>query len=469
MSNRDRALSNLTTMLNPGWVAPSVFPEAGHPYDLVEKKGVEAKFFDISSAISRELSEAAKSATTRKDDALVLRPWAENLSPEIRLAQIEKTFAVNEAMIEALVTHLADHVVIREELRSQAEAARHQASVENRRIPEYTEDFAAKLVLEGVVLKDVRFMSKARVGRVAALIRGFSEDVGEAYPTIADTAAIVPESDVLNAPAAEIGSIVPKSPSKVEDSIGRIELGISRVRADALALAALLPPSPTSPQSPSADARSSSIGSETDDAASIEGAIVDAKAGLDMPDMVSAGSPSPSLDERSPPVAEPVPPAVQPVLELPLVPLPAAPPPSSAPTSTQPARRWDVIDLGALEYEIVERPASSDTDTAALRMVLPDVSSMRELALDHGVEKTLADNVESYGALDLAGQLLDSWATRTERRLSEAERLVWLFLLVAVRDPAKVSLEDPRKLFDGIVLPGPAGSSRVREIRSKKG
>lgn len=406
MSNRQKAIANLMVAANPEVVAPTVFPKAGAPYDLIEEMGVEAKFSAICDGISGGLGFAGDSAATRSGEAAGLRPWLDDVSPLIRLESIEAEYARNEAVIDALTAHLVEHVVIREDLRAQAERARRHAAVENRRIPEFLEDFAQRLVAAGVIKGDLRFLSKARFDGIVALIRGLAENGGDGSPLIAGS--------------------VPEGGREMVFPHGRDDVGSAGA--------------PEADRMPDIETPISGEGHSGDGSRPLTGdGPVPQEGGSDVP------------DEEPEVMAEPVPEVVAELVQ-PVV--PQAPP-----------GRWDVIDVERLGYRIEDDSPSSDEELSVLRMRLPEVDSIRDLALPQGLEKTMLENVEAYGDLGIADRLVRSWAKRENVRMTDAEVRVWVFLLVIARGFGKQPDDDALGAYDGLVLPGRKGSARIRRVR----
>lgn len=418
MSHRQRQISNLVTARDPEARAPSVFPRAGAPYALIEESGVEAKFSAITKIISGGLGNAVAEATTRSHDLSPLRPWPSQASPENQLSMIDAEYAVNEAVINALTAHLVEHLVIREDLRQQAEMVRRAAEAETRRIPEFMVDFASRLIASGVIKGDLRFLAKDKFEQIVTLIRGLSEN----------DAALAPE-------AIESGVDQP-SPTLTPIELNSIESPISGATEE---------PPAGAPDAPLADPVE--LPSEAVESVA-EGSLP--RGSDQVPDQLErAGDSDGQIATEGPENLEK----------------------SAAPSaiSEEPKGRWDALDLKDLPYEIFERPAVSEADIEALKMRLPEVHSLRELALTTGAEKSMVDSVEDFADFSLARKFMEAWSARVKRRMTGDETRAWIFLLVAIRNPSRAARRDTDRQFAGLVLPGPTGSSKVREIRVKQG
>jgi len=129
--------------------------------------------------------------------------------------------------------------------------------------------------------------------------------------------------------------------------------------------------------------------------------------------------------------------------------------------------RWDTIGAQELHYDIIERTPENEDERRALGMKLPEVTTLHELALPRGVERSMADSADEFGDIQLGNKLLAAWSQRTGTRLTDQEKRAWVFLLVALRNPQRASRRDAERQFDGLVIPGPSGRATVREIRRR--
>ncbi|MBY0282803.1 MAG: hypothetical protein K2W81_02420 [Sphingomonas sp.] len=125
---------------------------------------------------------------------------------------------------------------------------------------------------------------------------------------------------------------------------------------------------------------------------------------------------------------------------------------------------WGDIDVSHTGYRIEERLMSSDEDLAVTRMQLPPDRSMMALAPPTGIEMSFAEGAESDRNGLLAQRFLDKYCTRMKVGMTEQERRLWLFLLFEESTPT-VELQMGRNgFFDGVMMPGPEGSSIVRRL-----
>lgn len=124
---------------------------------------------------------------------------------------------------------------------------------------------------------------------------------------------------------------------------------------------------------------------------------------------------------------------------------------------------WDIVEVTGTGYRLVEYEVASVEDAAALRFQLPDNRSMRAMALPSTLEETLAIGAEDDGNGVLAQRFVGRHCARTSRELTEEERRMWLFLLFEINAPQNHQL-GRAGFFDGVRLPGPAGTNRIRRL-----
>lgn len=124
---------------------------------------------------------------------------------------------------------------------------------------------------------------------------------------------------------------------------------------------------------------------------------------------------------------------------------------------------WDIIDVTGTGYRIEEDEVRSTEDAAALHLQLPDDRSMRTMAIPMSLEETLAVGAEDDENGVWAQRFVGQHCARTARELTEEERRLWLFLLFEIKTSPEHQL-GRAGLFDGVRLPGPAGTNRIRRL-----
>lgn len=439
----------MTVVHDPASAGQMVFGEGATAEDLIEAPGIEAKLEAISGKIASRLGMTLEQARNRRDsetgvdEALVaLRPWADQEIPENVVSSAEQQFYANDRVISALLAHLVEHVVIGEELRSIAASARRRAADELDRVPPVMVDFVNRLMASGVVIDDVRKMSRQRLAAVVAAIKGVEEasvmpDVepvpmgGSAIPDKAvsafgdETVFFRNDSDEVVSGNLEGDDQVPGSLSGEMDDKPELDSGLPAVT---------VVPEPVEAALQDVDGVALEDGSE-------QGSGI-----VGMGDLDASHRSDDTLME---PVSEPVD-------ELAL----------EAPVAPRPKGRWDDIDLTPLGYRIEEAVASSDADREALRIRLPDVSSLREMALPKSPEVMMADGVEGQKDRIIYDKFVRRYTDRTGERMSEMERRIIALLLVDLPTGGVGRMIGANGWYHGIVLPGPEGSTRVRRVWS---
>lgn len=146
---------------------------------------------------------------------------------------------------------------------------------------------------------------------------------------------------------------------------------------------------------------------------------------------------------------------------------------SAGPASVQvpvvpagPAGRWDSFDLGDLPYRISERIASSEEDAAALRFRLPEQGGMRDLPGVVGVLNALATQALNERDGRVGERFVTRWAERAKVPLTDEEVRIWCFLLMELKHIRAGDSMTPAGWYHGLILPGPVGTARVRQLVS---
>jgi len=197
-------LARMTVAYEPENAHPIIFSEGFKASDFIEPLGIEGKFAALSTKLSERLEEAREKAKTRRDSdgdtartLKELRQWASNDLPEKVLYTCENHLYANERVISALLAHLADHVILGEELKSIAFAARQRAEDELKEISPALVNFTNGLIACGITGRDVHKMSKERLAVIVSAIRGTSaqHEIG-GIPSIPEAPSVSPQNGV---------------------------------------------------------------------------------------------------------------------------------------------------------------------------------------------------------------------------------------------------------------------------------
>lgn len=422
-------IGNMVVAHDPESVGEIVFADVDRDVELIEDVGLPTKLARISELVGLRLGisqsdveSASDSEDPAKGSLASLRPWADGELPINVIIAAERHAHSNDRIVAALVSHLIQHVAIGEELRSLAASARRRAADELADVPNGMVVFIQELMAAGVVTKDVRDLSRTRMAAVVAALKG--RDVAE---VIDDVPVVIPRARSSSIPDGDIALPGVEDDRVLEGSSTPVEV----------------PSAPNSEISGEVPDSNSAITGEAPDKVGLEG-IGDAV----MPAEIAASDPSP----------EPANDPVQPVGPIePPVPLPVVQPPV-------PQGRWDVLDMTGLGYVIEEKMAESDDELRAIRYALPEVSTLSELAAPGSAEVNIALGVENQMDRDLAATFFTRWCRRTSVQMTEEQKRIWTLLLVEMplRDRGRRIGEDG--WFDGLLMPGPKGTARVRRI-----
>jgi len=558
-------LARMALAFEPENTHPIIFNDKFCALDQIEPLGIDAKFAGISHKLLKLLENArekAKFAAGSEDgigSALMgLRQWASDDLPEKVVHACEKHLYANERVISALLAHLAERVVISEEIKSIAFAARQRAEDELRAIPPVMVDFANRLIAAGISGIEVRKISKERLAAVIGAIRETSADaeIG-AIPCIPDDKSLFPDKYVSSSSKSDVSDDVrnvfigkPQNggyPSVSPDSAAAAGNTGAKSNGDGFVPGDLgspgtviLPPyrgqiaGDLSVQDATAPAVNPSDGEARGAAAQMDFSLVGVgvkSAGSDVsqaltgpveqPSMTTTGpveqpsmtplsrlpsevpaqfpagspfaseapaqilAPSPIVADETKPLADRTVSAAQkPASMLDLlssdrgvrdagsggngvagqealpekVALPVVPP--------GPRGMWDDLDLTPFGYRIEEAVASTDADMEALRIRLPETRLLQDLAVPRTQEHMVAEAVVNQRDRLLMDRFIRDYTARTGIRISEMEKRIWCLLLIDLKMGLGGRLAGKNGWFNGIVLPGPAGSTRVRRIWS---
>lgn len=421
---------------DPSSAGKMVFGDGFTGDELVEAVGVEDKIKAISGKIASRLGNAADLAKNVRDSELsgdgtlaLLRPWLDQEVPENVVSSCEQQYFANERVISALFSHLVEHIVIGEDLRLVASAARRRASDELQRIPPVMIDFVNRLMASGVVVDDVWKMSKKRLGEVVAAIKGVDPSAvmadvdavpGNTFSSEDGRTSISRKSDADSEDAPEV-AFEPVS----EEAVEHVDSGRPDNDADALVEGSV--------HGLIEDSEGVGSPSETSQSDGSQDTGSQGETGLDEPSSEGVEEPAEQVIDTP---SEPV----------------------------RPKGRWDDLDLSALGYSIEETVASSDADREALRMTLPAVTTLRELALPRSAEMAFMDGIETQKDRVIMDKFIRRFEGRMNVRISEMEKRVIALLLVDLPTNGAGRQMGANGWYDGIVLPGAEGSSRVRRI-----
>ena len=385
-TKREEILANMAIVLDPSAYGKIVFRNSATAEDLIQAPGVEAKLNELSRIIAERLESVRKdaeslAATDRAAGGSIasLRSWANDETPGKVIHQCELQSYANDRVIAALQAHLVEHVVIGEELRSIAHAARRRAADELRQLSCGMEEWAIRLGAGGVVDEDVRKMSKKKMAAVISLIKDSTE--ADAMEALAD---------------------VPMDPLPFP------EFDVSSLNGD-------------------------SVGDEGQPDEVISAASsFDHKAEHDHGARGAGYGKMPAID---------------------------------APKS-HPKNQWDDLDLTALGYRIEEADPSTGADMEALQMRLPEVSTIRELAMPRSPEMMMVDGIEGQKDRIIFDKFVRRYCDRNGLLISEMEKRALGLLLVDLPSPGPDRNLGRNGWYHGIVLPGVSGSNRVRRVVS---
>lgn len=387
-----------------------VFADPVTQETIVEDAGIEAKLAGISAIIEQRLGKVSAEAVLRRDSeggpdgALTgLRAWADQDFPENVVHACEQHYYANDRVVSALLGHLVEHVVIGEELRSIALAARRRAADELDQIPPSMTEFVNRLMAAGVVVEDVRKMSKQRLAAVVSAIRGI--EAAEA------------EVEVRSVPGMDDGAIPHKSLSSSIDEAVAGEPAVKDAARPVLEAAG--EPVVEAPQ--------------------------EAVDGTD-----GAGTGGYAATSEGP---------AELMLEVPNAPV-------ETPAPAVPETRWGVLDLTRIGYDVEVVTASTDRDTAALKMRMPDVSAFKELAARGTPEMALADGIVENRNRTLVERFFRTRSRRVGFELSEADQRVWVLLLAELPTLGKSPSFGEYGWFDGLSVPLGDGSTKVARLRA---
>lgn len=501
---------------SPEMAGEALFMSSDLLADPIEDQGVAAKLERISHVIGLRLgnaiSEAQNAADSEDDDEgglsgltgvrQTLRPWLEKKSPVNAFSDAERAKHANGRVVDTLLRHLVEHIVIDHELGEIVADARRRAVEELVDIPLAMVDFVNRLMASGVRARDVRDMPKQRLAEVVSVIRGTSiddaidavpenlprsswPDPSDGSPTGSDPVdgdrlgtgseglidkglkgeelppeepAIATVEPVSNDASAAIFDAGSKTDPDAEDAATRNGFG------DEVATPEKGVEQPTDASAKRDDSDVEEAGDSESRGADITGSIASQDLFAVAPSVASEaelsdGMAEPSADETggvieadvSPPIAE------------------ETSANGSEDVSAEPAVHgaggglWDVIDVSRTGYAIEEHVIGSDEDLVALRMQLPEDRSMRAMAMPKSLEETLATGAQDEGDSILAQRFVGRFCSRTGKVLTEEERRLWLFLLFEIRTSEERQL-GRAGFFDGVRLPGPKGTTRVRRL-----
>lgn len=462
----------------------TLFRTAETQAEPIADSGVAEKFARISENIGLRLGEALSRAESLGDSDSgarvgltgirdTLRPWRDGNLPAYAYSDAERARHENGLVIDTLVRHLAEHVAIDRELHDFAVDARRRLVDELCDIPVAMIDFVNRLMASGIVAHDVRNMSRRRLSAVVAAIREIDaeealEHVPEDLPASSWTDAQGQGSMVAHdldggGPGMGFEGLT----DDVVEGAGEVVREASKVVPnDPSDVAAAAVQTPGFPSLDSVDdGRDSSATREASDGGvatrgSVPGDLFDSVPRA-VPDASADASPvggSPAggvLSEGTVPTADEA--GAGGAAD-------AVAASSLAGAGSVRGGLWDVLDLTRTGYRIEEHPISSDEDAAAARMVLPESASMTRLALPRGLEMPFAEGAETEGNGLFAERFLSRYCARSGMSMTERDRRVWLFLLFELATPSPGHQLGRDGFFDGVVMPGPSGSSRVRRL-----
>jgi regulator of replication initiation timing len=167
----------------PGSIYPLLFEGEGATAKSSIAKLGAADFDALYLKVRKNLEDVLDQASSRSgmsepayEAARKLRERADTSAPESIIKACAEEMSLNKRLISGLVEHLISHIIIGEELRSIAEAARSRVQNDLERVTQAYIDFVHRLEAAGVVENNVRDMSKSQLARVLAVLKGTSDD-----------------------------------------------------------------------------------------------------------------------------------------------------------------------------------------------------------------------------------------------------------------------------------------------------
>jgi hypothetical protein len=431
-SRQTELLEKIVLAHGPDDAGPLVLKDLQVPYGLVEELPPLEKLARISDLVATHLEKAGIEAVKRHDsgegnsaDMGSKRPWSDKDTPANIVATTEALYFTNDRMISALTAHLVNHLIVREELRSVAHAARRRAAVElDDDVPALLREFLRILRIEGGLLAaDVNPLSPDRIPAIMEAINGTvlsrtkqaAEPLSDAPDPARPAGSLDDKAGELNADQNEPGG----KNAFTGYSGGAQTVCKSDHRQSPVDPADLQPDTPK----PQFDANIAAPGA-----------------------IASGNGPSP-------------------------VSASVAALPSLVSVSTHGGSRlpglWDDLDLCNLPYRIIERPASSADDMKALGFAMPECRMLKSLPL---LTDDLVDrSCYAMGGGDgrIAEEVLISWMPRVKTTLSNEELRGWSFLLIEYPMRKQSRWTTPEGWYHGVILPGTVGSRTVRQLVSK--
>lgn len=445
----------LAATLDPGSVIPHVYAALGDADGPAGALTAAEKMYRISSLVAARLENVAEKATTRSADGSAdrealssARQWVTNASPEDVLERAEAEFYTNERMLSLFSAQLVEHLVVREDLLSLVKSTRDRIGDQLHGIPRYMAVFAGRLMQIGVGVNDVHNMSEMRLGEVLRAIRGIPIHVQDGMYGNSTGVGASPSGTGNERAGASNSPISPRIDHAVPgNDVDRNDwVSIHGFGTGAGGVPDGAPRGPAAAK-PVGEATDTTMGSE-DGAATMgdvpvepvvapadgPAAVVSAPLG----DAFTAGGDAASFSPFGDVLPDPV------------------------GAWRVPSAPWDAIDFRDTPWMVVERVASSDADTGALRYRLPTVATMAEMAqAGSTLERGYLERSTAGMDLGQGGDLVRRWSQRHKLALSKEEIQVWLLLLLVMSDPAKASAMVAVGNFHGVLLPGRTGGSEA--------
>lgn len=176
-------LDRMAIAYAPASIYPLLFEEEGvdarSPIARLGAADFDALYLKVRKNLEDVLDQASsRSGMSEPVYGAVrkLRERADTDAPESIIKACAEEISLNKRLISGLVEHLISHIIIGEELRSIAEAARSRVQNDLERVAQVYIDFVYRLEAAGVVENTVRDMTKSQLARVLALLKGTSDD-----------------------------------------------------------------------------------------------------------------------------------------------------------------------------------------------------------------------------------------------------------------------------------------------------
>lgn len=503
----------MTVAYDPESIGRLVYPGSDSAVDLIEEVGISAKLERISELVGFRLEKAVESAKDLRDSESTdegafakVRPWSGSELPHNVILRAERHAYANDRIVGALMSHLVEHIAYGEEISSIASAARRRAIDELNDVPKLMIGFVNLIMAAGVTAADVKYVSRKKLASIVSIIKGEAIDddltglidqipqgaMGDPNNVGDDAGRSVDGLDEMGLGGrdeAAPNTVRPPDPAPVTGT-AELQPGATKTTSDALSdpldgsvsgtgsddgksasdSASGTPDdvSQTAPggvDRPDGSAESSGLGTPANGDSETGAGGRDSERG-NAPDRPASDSSGSAPDAASPGMDAGVEAGVDGSSgggsDASADGMPATVEGASKPAAS--GGRWDVLDMSGLGYRIEEKLAETDDEMRALRYALPEVASILDLAAPGSSEVPTSTSVVHQKDRVLAGTFFSRWGRRTKTEMTEEQRRIWMLLTVEMPYRATGRKLGDDGFFDGLLMPGPKGSARVRKL-----